>query len=86
MKASYFKNNIYILRLLWGISKGRVVADLFQSFFGYASWVFYDIIFIKFLVSSIETGRTFKEIMIFLVVSALIFLIPTLPQSKTARR
>lgn len=78
MKASYFKNNIYILRLLWGISKGRVVADLFQSFFGYASWVFYDIIFIKFLVSSIETGRTFKEIMIFLVVSALIFLIPTI--------
>ncbi len=77
MKASYFKNNIYILKLLWGISKGRVVADLLQSFFGYASWVFYDIIFIKFLVSSIETGRTFEEIMLFLVVSVLVFLIPT---------
>ncbi|MBO5337789.1 MAG: ABC transporter ATP-binding protein [Lachnospiraceae bacterium] len=77
MRASYLKNNLYILKLLWGISKGRVVADLLQSFFGYASWVFYDIIFIKFLVSSIETGRTFEEIMLFLVVSALVFLIPS---------
>jgi len=77
MRASYLKNNLYILKLLWGISKGRVVADLLQSFFGYASWVFYDIIFIKFLVSSIETGRTFEEIMLFLVISALVFLIPS---------
>lgn len=37
---------------------------------------FYDIIFIKFLVSSIEIGRTFEEIMLFLVISALVFLIP----------
>lgn len=77
MKSSYLKNNLYLLKLLWGISKGRVTADFLQSFFGYASWVFYDIVFIKFLVSSIETGRTFEEILLFLIVSALVFLIPS---------
>ncbi len=77
MKASYFKNNIYIIKLLWKISKGRVIAELLQSFFGYANWVFFGIVFIKYLVSSIEKGRSFEEIMTFLVVSTLVFLIPS---------
>lgn len=77
MKASYFKNNIYIIKLLWKISKGRVIAELLQSFFGYANWVFFGMVFIKYLVSSIEMGRSFEEIMTFLVVSMLVFLLPS---------
>lgn len=72
------KNNLYVLKLLFRISKGRVICIFLQSLFDYASWVFYSLIFVKFLLGSLEQGRSFGQILLFLVVSASVFAIPTL--------
>jgi len=76
MKASAVKNNFYALKMMFGISKGRVVYIFLRSLFDDASWVFYSLVFIKFLVRSLETGRSFEQIMTFLLVSTLVFAIP----------
>ena len=78
MKASYFKNNAYILRLLWHMKKGRILGELLDIGLGYIRWIFFDIIFIKYLVESMEIGRDFREIMFFLVAVSLVFALPSL--------
>lgn len=77
MKASAVKNNLYALKMMLRISKGRVIYIFVRSLFDYASWVFYSLVFIKFLVGSLETGRSFEQIMAFLLISALVFAVPT---------
>lgn len=76
MKASAVKNNMYALKMMLRISKGRVIYIFLRSLFDYASWVFYSLVFIKFLVGSLETGRSFEQIMAFLLISALVFAVP----------
>lgn len=76
MKASYFSNNKYILKMLWGIKKGRVIGDFFQSALEYIYWVFYDILFLKYLIESLEKGKSFEQIMTFILIAMLGFAIP----------
>ena len=85
MKASYFKNNLYILKLLWQMKKGRVLGELLDIGIGYVYWIFYDIIFIKYLVESMEIGRSFGEIMFFLIAVTFGFALPTLLDRKSTR-
>lgn len=70
----YWKNTRYMLRLVWSISKGRIIGTLLASAEQYISWVFYSIVFIKFLMEALETGKSFREIMIFLVGSTLVMM------------
>lgn len=81
MKASYFQNNKYILKLLWHMQKGRVIGELFYSALNYVYWIFYDILFLKYLVESLEKGRSFRQIMTFLVLTLLGFAIPNILSS-----
>lgn len=78
MKASYFSNNRYILKMLWKIKKGRVVGEFFYSALNYVYWVFYDILFLKYLVESLETNKSFEEIMIFILMAMFGFAIPNI--------
>lgn len=78
MKADYFRNNRYILKLLWKIKKGCVIGGLLHSSFNYVAWIFYDILFIKYLVESMEQGRSFEHIMAFIVLAMLGFAIPNI--------
>lgn len=78
MKASYFSNNKYILKMLWKIKKGRVVGEFFYSALNYVYWVFYDILFIKYLVESLENGKSFEQIMTFIIAAMLGFAIPNI--------
>lgn len=81
MKASYFRNNQYILKLLWRIQKGRVIGELFYSALNYIYWIFYDILFLQYLVESLEKGRSFSQIMTFLLLTLLGFAIPNILSS-----
>ncbi len=81
MKASYFRNNQYILKLLWRIQKGRVIGELFYSALNYVYWIFYDILFLQYLVESLEKGRSFSQIMTFLLLTLLGFAIPNILSS-----
>ncbi len=66
----YWKNNLYMLRLIWNISKNRVLIEFLSEAIDYASWVFYSIVFVSFLMRSLEVGRSFIEIMSFLIFGA----------------
>lgn len=68
----YWRNTFYMFRLVWSVSKGRVIAEFLLAAAQYISWVFYSIVFVKFLMSALETGKTFGEIMCFLLLSALL--------------
>lgn len=72
------KNSLYALKMLFHISKGRVIAVFLQSLFNNASWVFYSLVFVKFLLGSLEQGKSFSQIMLFLMISALVFAFSTL--------
>lgn len=76
MKADYFANNKYIFRMLWRIKKGRVIGEFFNNALNYVYWVFYDILFLKYLVEALETGKSFQQIMTFILAAMLGFLLP----------
>ena len=78
MKAGYFRNNRYILKLLWNIQRGRVVGELFYSSLNYIYWIFYDILFLQYLVESLEKGRSFSQIMTFILFTMLGFAVPNI--------
>ncbi len=81
MKASYFRNNQYILKLLWSMQKGRVIGEFLYSALSYVYWIFYDILFLQYLVESLEKGRSFTQIMTFLLLTLLGFAIPNILSS-----
>lgn len=81
VKAGYFRNNQYILKLLWRMQKGRVIGELFYSALNYIYWIFYDILFLQYLVESLEKGRSFIQIMSFLLLTLLGFVIPNILSS-----
>lgn len=68
----YFRNTCYVFRLVWTVSRGRIIAEFIKSSLEYITWVFYSIIFIQFLMNSLEKGRPFWEIFVFLLVSMVI--------------
>lgn len=82
MKAGYFFNNKYILKLLWRVQKGRVIGEFLYCALNYTYWVFYDIIFLKYLVEALENGgeafpgKSFGQIMAFIVAAMLGFMLP----------
>ncbi len=80
MKAHCFKNNIYMIKLLWRLKKSRVVCEFLNMGIGRAYEIFFDIIFLRFLVESMETGRPFSEIMTFLVGVVACFALPAIFQ------
>lgn len=67
--------------MLWKVKKGRVTGEFFYITFYYVYWVFYDIIFLKYLVESMEKERSFEQIMAFILIAALCFAIPKILSS-----
>lgn len=76
--AGYFKNNCYIFKLLWNMKKGRVAGEFFHSALQYIYWIFYDILFVRYLVESLEKERSFEQIMTFILLAMFGFAIPKL--------
>ncbi|MDR1703265.1 MAG: ABC transporter ATP-binding protein/permease [Clostridiales bacterium] len=74
-KHQSFKNNFYILKLAARICPRRVAAQFISAFLSYFSWVFYSIIFIRFLFDAFEKERKFPEILTFILASAAAFFI-----------
>lgn len=72
-KNNLIKNNMYILKMLIGISKKRVVHSAMNRFLNYFEWIFYSAFFIRFVISSVEAQLSFERIMMFLFVTMLVF-------------
>ena len=69
----YVSNTIYVLKLVWKICPGRVAAEFLIRAIEYISWIFYSIIFLKYLLHALETGQDFLLLMIFLISAAAVF-------------
>lgn len=72
-RVNSMANNWYIISFLWGICPGRVIADIIMKAIHYASWVFYGVFFIRTTFQYIESGKSYSQIISFIVISALIF-------------
>ena len=81
MNTKYFYNNKYILKLLWKVQKGRVVGEFLYCALNYTYWVFYDILFLKYLVEALEKGKSFEQIMTFILIAMLGFMLPNVLSS-----
>lgn len=67
------KNNIYVLKLLYGICKQRVIHSAASRFLYYFEWIFYSAFFIRFVINSAEKEESFERILFFLGITILIF-------------
>lgn len=68
-----FVNNFYILKIVWKVYKKRVIADFIMSAINYFSWVFYTIVFIKYILGAIQNKQSFPTIFMFLIGTIIIF-------------
>jgi ATP-binding cassette subfamily B protein len=72
-KSTVFENNYYMIKLAWNIYPKRVIADFFMSAITYFSWVFYSVVFIKYILGAIESHKSFGEIVVFVVGTIIVF-------------
>lgn len=66
-------NNIYVLKLAWGIHPQRVVADFARHALQQFSRVFYSVIFIRFLLEAMEKGSGYADVAIFIGATLVVF-------------
>ncbi|MBP5491855.1 MAG: ABC transporter ATP-binding protein [Clostridiales bacterium] len=69
------ENNIFAMKMAASIDKKLVIAGFFLMFFGYFEWVFYDGIFMRKIVNALDTNQPFNEIMWFIALSGVLFLV-----------
>ena len=72
-RISAVKNNIYALKLLWKMSPSLVFHMAFSRFLGYFEWLFYSAFFMRYVINSLETQKTFSTIMTFIIVTVVVF-------------
>ena len=65
-------NNLFAMRLLWKICPSLVVHKGISRFLGYFEWLFYSAFFMRYVINSLERGDTFRTIMTFVVIVALV--------------
>lgn len=73
-----FANNVYAVRLLSSISKKRVVWDAVIQLMYYVEELFFSAFFMRYLISAMETEKSFWEILLFLAVTQATFCILSL--------
>lgn len=61
-----FANNAYAVKIVWNISKHRVIHTVLYSIVGYAEWIFMSIFFLRYVINQIETGAPFEKMLIFI--------------------
>lgn len=68
-----FVNNFYILKIVWKVYPKRVIADFFMSAIDYFSWIFYTVVFIKYILASIQYHQSFASIVLFVIGTIIVF-------------
>lgn len=68
-KAKSISNNLYMLKLAWGFSRGRVVSEFIDCGLEYFGWVFFTVVFTRYLIQTIEDNKPFSQVLLFLGVT-----------------
>lgn len=67
------KNDWYALKLGFSVSRSLVVHSFFMRLAGYFEWVFFDAIFLRKIVGTLDENKGFDEIFAFIAVCGLLF-------------
>ena len=70
------RNNLYIIKLVWGIEPKRVLIEFIKNGFSFFAWFFYSVVFVRYIFSAVEQGKGFREVAVFVVatMAAVMFL------------
>ncbi|MCR5802464.1 MAG: ABC transporter ATP-binding protein/permease [Lachnospiraceae bacterium] len=72
-RARAVKNNLFALKLIYGICHRFVIHKAINRFLGYFEWLFYSAFFMRYVINSLETGDSFSHIMVFIVIVTVVF-------------
>ncbi len=72
-KNQAFRNNIYAMKLGYGISKRRVICSFFVALLQNFEWVFFSGIFLRYVINALDEGRDFQSILIFILICGAVF-------------
>lgn len=72
-KNQIIRNNLYAIKLSWGISRGRVVHAALMKVFYYFSWVFSSAFFLRYIVDVLDKGKDPGVIFSFIVICGILF-------------
>ncbi len=63
-----FANNLYAMKLSYGISKSRVHHSLLRRCLGYFEWVFFSAFFMRYIVGALDNKQEFSTIFSFILI------------------
>lgn len=63
------------------MQNGRVIGEFFYHALNYIYWVFYDILFLQYLLESLEMRKSFEQIMTFILLAMTGFAVPSILSS-----
>ena len=66
-------NDFYALKLGFGLSKSLVVSAFFTQMIGYFEWVFFDAIFMRYIVGALDTHKEASKIFGFIAICGVLF-------------
>ncbi|MCL2387653.1 MAG: ABC transporter ATP-binding protein/permease [Defluviitaleaceae bacterium] len=68
----FFRQNIYAVKMLWRLSKSRVIHTAVNSAVGYFEWLFGSLFFVRYIVHALETQAEFSTLLWFIGITALV--------------
>ena len=74
-KNHVIKNNLYAVKMLFKICPALVINKGFVKLADYVEWLFYSGFYMRFIVYGLENGKSYTFFLIYLGVSALIYMI-----------
>ena len=73
LKLAY--NNLYIIKIIWRISKKRIIHTAIGSIIGYVEWIFMSIFFLRYVIGAIENEAPVENILFFIGICFVVFLL-----------
>lgn len=77
-KINSIKNNYYALKLLCRLCPRVVFHQAFHTILDYGEWLFYSAFFMRFVINSLQEGKAFSTMMIFIGICVAVFASKTL--------
>lgn len=72
-RINAIKNNFFALSLVWKMCPVAVFHLAFAKLLSYFSWLFYSAFFMRYVINALQTGETFKAIMMFIGITVAVF-------------
>lgn len=76
-------NNLYAMKLSYGISKSRVFHALLMKGLGYFEWVFFSAFFMRYIVDALDKEREFGVVLTFILICGGVFMLLNLYNNYT---